>query len=347
MLITNRRSEGWSYAAGPDQKMDWRDGGCLPFGWLPADIGAAAIRWIRVDSQSPTDPFFYKWVTALRSRVPLPREHETELRSLAQNVAHLPEVEPAGIIFHVSRCGSTLLQNALAVGENVFVVGEASAIDRAMRLAARREPSAAYAGAGALRDLCKVFGHYRGSSAPQLILKTGLAAVVALRGIRSVWPDVPCVMIIRDPVQVVVSNLRSPPRVLLEWYDAPSRCFAGPVPEEALGRGLEEFCAWLVGRICGAALEQMDSKFLLLDYQDLTPEAALRVAEFFSVRLTDEGREALRRTFLFDAKRGNEFKPDADRKKKAATPSTLEAVARWALADYEALLRSDLRLRAG
>lgn len=347
MLITNSRLGARSNFASADQTTGWGDKDCLPPGWLPTDIGAATIRWILVKSQSPSDPFFPIWVAALRGRVPRPLEHETELASLAQCSAHLPEVEPAGIIFHVTRCGSTLLSNAVAAGENVFAVGEGFAFDKMIQLAAHPEPFAASVGARALRDLCKIFAHYRGSPAQQLVLKTGVAQVVGLRAIRSIWPMVPCVMIVRDPVEVVVSNFRHPPSVLLEWYNTPTSCLAGPVPEEALGRGIEVFCAWLVGRMCSVAAEQMDARCLLLDYLDLTPEAALRVAEFFSVRLTCDGREALRRTFLFDAKRGIEFKADTDSKKKAATASMAESVARWALAPYEALLQSEWRYRVG
>ncbi len=345
MLIANRRREALSYMPRPGQKVVWDDAKCLPSGWLPANISAATIRWIRVDSQSPTDPFFEKWVAALRSRVPPAREHETELSSLAKSVGHLPEIEPAGIIFHVSRCGSTLLSNALSAGEDVFAIGEAPAVEKAMQMAASGAPRAARVGARALKDICRAFAHYRASAAPRLIVQTGMAAVTRLRAVRSMWPTVPCVMLIRDPLEVAVSNLQTPPKALLEWYDEPSKCFF-PVPGEVPARGIEEFCAWLVGPICSEALEQLDDKCMLLDYRDLTPAAALRVAEYFSVRLSDDERDSLRRAFLSNAKHGGEFKPDADRKKRAATASLAESVARWALGPYHALLRSPLRLPA-
>ena len=346
MLIVSKRRPAMHYLPAPGENVVWSGVERLPPGWLPAGIGSGTIRWIRVGSQSPTAPVFEKWVAALRASLPTPRENETDLSSLAQSLAHLPEVEPAGIIFHVSRCGSTLLSNALSAGENVLAVNEASAIDQAMRLAANPGPRGMRTGAAALTGLCKAFAHYRGSPAQHLIVKTGMAAVARLRAVRSIWPNVPCVMLTRDPLEVAVSNLQGPPKALLEWYEVPSTCFAD-VPDEALACGIAEFCAWAVGRICSEALEQLDDKCLLLDYRDLTPSAALRVAEFFSVRLTDEGRDSLRGAFLFDAKRGGEFAPDADRKKKAAKASLVESVGRWARGPYEDLLRSPWRLQAG
>jgi hypothetical protein len=330
--------------SGPGRKIAWEEGEPLPPGWLPVDISPRTIRWVHAGSQVPTEPFLDRWVAALRSRVPFAREHETEVSWLAHAVGHLPDVTPAGIIFHVTRCGSTLLQNALATGEDVFAVGESAALEKLMWQTSYGEPRAG-ASASALRDVCKAFGHYRGSSKPQLILKTGGAGVVALRALREIWPNVPCVVVIRDPIQVVVSNLRNPPSMLSEWYDAPSKCCLGSVPDQVIKAGVQEFCVWLVGRICSTALEQLDDRCLVLDYQDLTPEAALRVAEFFSVRFSADGTEALRKTFLSDAKYGNEFKPDAEKKKMSATASMRESVARWATAPYEELLRSSLRLR--
>jgi hypothetical protein len=284
-------------------------------------------------------------VAALRNSTSPPREHETELSSLAQIVQHLPEVEPMGIILHVTRCGSTLLSNALSAGENVFSVGEAPAFDKAAQFPPSRDARTPGIGTRSLRDFCKTFAYYRGADATQVIIKTGLGAVTRLSAIRAAWPKVPCVMLIRDPIEVAVSNLQSPSRTLLDWYHTPSSVTSA-VPEEALRGSIAEFCAWVVGWTCTAALDQLDEKCLLLDYRDLTPDAALRVADFFTIRLTAEGKAALQRAFLHDAKRGGEFTPDVKRKEKAATTSLADSIDRWAREPYEALLRSSLRLRS-
>jgi hypothetical protein len=262
---------------------------------------------------------------------------------LPQLVSHLPDVEPAGIIFHVSRCGSTLLSNALSAAENVLVTGEAPAIQKAIQLAANASPRVSSTGAGTLRAMCKAFAYYRASQAQQLIVKTGMATVIGLRAIRAIWPSVPCVMLVRDPIEVAVSNTQSPPKSILDWYDNPSACIAGAPPNQVLERGLEEFCAWLIGRTCEVALQQLDDKCILIDYTDLNAETALHVAKFFSVPMTADTIKILRNAFRLDAKHGGEFRPDGEVKKKAATPRLAEAVARWACGNYEALLRSDLR----
>ena len=95
MLIVTKRRMVIYYPPTPEEKV-WSGVERLPPGWLPAGIGGGTIRWIRVGSQYPTVPFFERWVAALRSSVATPRENETDLSSLAQSVAHLSEVEPAG-----------------------------------------------------------------------------------------------------------------------------------------------------------------------------------------------------------------------------------------------------------
>lgn len=343
MLIENRRVQ--PIVPDSDGKTDWASDDCVPPGWIPADIGHATIRWIWVGSGEPTEPLFDSWMASERGRVPVPREHETEFEALTQNVAHLRDVAPAGVIFHVSRCGSTLLSNIVSAAEGVFVVSESPAFERMIRVAARPESFASEAGARALADLSKAFGYYRGSPAQQLVLKTGLSTAVAWAAVRRVWPEVPCVMLVRDPAEVVISNVQGPSRTLLEWYNNPAACSAGTVPTEVIGRGLDVFCAWLIGRVCSAALEHMDERCLLLDYRDLTAETAIRIAEFFSLGLADDRRNDIDRIFLYDSKRGYEFEPDTDRKKRAATESITESVARWALDPYQLLLKSERRLR--
>src|SRR5437868_6806406 len=83
--------------------------------WLPVDLSFArsdvSVRWMDFGSASLTEPFFNMTVERLRSPPLLAREMEADLASLIRRAADLPPVEPAGMIVHVSRCGSTLLSN--------------------------------------------------------------------------------------------------------------------------------------------------------------------------------------------------------------------------------------------
>ena len=139
-------------------------------GWLPWRIAenSAIIRWIEplvsdADERFFSEPIFEWCVARARARIPRPRELDTDLSVLRAAASRLPEVLPAGIIFHVSRCGSTLVSNALSVASEVVVLSEVPAVDQMMDMAESSEPYWAETGRQGLRDLVSVFAHHRGA----------------------------------------------------------------------------------------------------------------------------------------------------------------------------------------
>jgi len=112
--------------------------GNVPEGWLPVEISEryAIVRWMRLGAEPLVEPFFSHVVERLRIRNPPAVEFETDLFALSGVQAHLPPVAPRAIIFHMSRCGSTLMLNALrAAGARVVAPGEPQPVERAMRMA--------------------------------------------------------------------------------------------------------------------------------------------------------------------------------------------------------------------
>src|SRR5271170_2236904 len=104
MLILNSRFPVRSL----QQQSNWTSERIAP-GWIPIDIDGLrpVVRWMNVGKTSLSAPTFEGSVAILR------RDNRPELETghslLASGTMHLPEVEPAGIIFHMTRCGSTLL----------------------------------------------------------------------------------------------------------------------------------------------------------------------------------------------------------------------------------------------
>jgi hypothetical protein len=323
-----------------------------PRGWLPwrIDEGTGVTRWIETDFPGFSDPFlcepFFGWCVArARVKVPPRRELETDLSALRAAASQLPEVQPAGIIFHVSRCGSTLVSNALAFAHNALVLSEVASFDQMMSMAGSPVPYWSRTGRQGLRDLTTVFAHYRGLPPRQVVVKAGLGKTLDLGTVRAVWPDVPYVVMIRAPLEVVVSNVIKPPTQLQLWYQEPQWCPLGVPPPVVLDRGPREFCAWVLGRVYQEALRQLDEKCAVLDYRDLTVDSVLRVAARFDLRIPAERLGLFRETFVFDAKApGKEFQSDIETKRRAADPELLDATKRWVLASYDGLLGSDLRL---
>lgn len=85
--------------------------------WLPVDLrfsrSDVAVRWMDFGMASLSEPFFNMTVERLRSPPSVTRELDGDLTSLVLRASDLPPVAPAGMIAHVSRCGSTLLRSIM------------------------------------------------------------------------------------------------------------------------------------------------------------------------------------------------------------------------------------------
>ena len=103
-------------------------------GWMPVDAvvveGRPGLLWMQLADVSFTEPFFQQTVDRVRAQHPECVERFTEFDELLRLEKSLRRVEPAGFIFHSSRCGSTLLANACRSLTNSIVLSEPSAVDK-------------------------------------------------------------------------------------------------------------------------------------------------------------------------------------------------------------------------
>src|SRR6267378_519878 len=92
------------------------DGDTKLFGWLPIQLKLAStepvLRWAGLGEELPREPLFRQTIKKRRALAGY-REHTTGLKELLAMSAEFPPVEPKGVIFHVSRCGSTAVANAV------------------------------------------------------------------------------------------------------------------------------------------------------------------------------------------------------------------------------------------
>jgi hypothetical protein len=332
----------------PNTRMPWRPplptlnwSGEISNGWLPVDIAGndPIVRWMNVGSATLSDPFFQSSVARLRGAS---NELETELEVLGGRTAHLSPAAPAGIIFNMSRCGSTLLVNALRRAEGVVGLSEAGPVEHLMGRAASRSTYWARTAGAFLTPLTTVFAHYQGPPAKNVVIKTATGAIAALRAVRSAWPRVPCIVLVRDPIEVLVSNLRQPPPWLSVAYNNSrvENLFDGlfgspPANILTLTSGTTDLCAWAIGRYCAEALPALDDACRVVDYEDLNAEAVVGIAKFFGLRFSPEGLADLDEIFRVDAKRPRQaFESDRERKHAEATESVRKAADQWVGASY-------------
>ena len=300
--------------------------------WLPVHVTLApapCIDWIHMGGARLTDPFYEGSMVRARAR-PFNWMFHRRTR-LDAFVAPADEIRaPNGVIFHLSRCGSTLAAQMLAAVPRHTVISEAPPIDEAVQL----ESLGQGAFDGLLAAMVGAVGRRRFAEERQLFLKTDSWHTLALPLYRRTFPATPWVFLYRDPLEVLVSQMRT--RTL---FTLPGALPAHVLGIEAAGMQDDEYCARVVARVCEAAAAGLSlGGGLLVNYRELPQALWTRILPHFGVEVGDADRAEMARAAQRDAKEPfRAFEPDSQAKRRDAQPRLFELVEQHLAEPYRKL----------
>lgn len=318
-------------------------------GWVPVRVyweGASPILdWCYLGERRFNAPFFDQTVEeALRHPFNLLFRHQTPLGILEELHAKRAGLAPSGFIFHASRCGSTLVSQMLAALPQNLVISEARPIDAVLRANFRESGLTDERRAEWLRWITAALGQRRGVEEQRFYIKFDCWSALDLALIERAFPDVPWIFVYRDPLEILVSQLRRRGAHMVPGVLEPS--LLGLDEAEIARMQTEEYCARVLARICESALGSFRSeRALLVNYTQLPEAVCTTIAKFFGVEYTDEEQKRMLHAARFDAKNPSmNFVGDTDRKKLEAGETLRAATDRWVRPLYERL--EALRLAA-
>jgi hypothetical protein len=294
----------------------------------------AFIDWCWLGAERFTEPFFENTIDVAQSK-PFNRlfTHRTPIAELGEWYEESPGLMPSGFIFHMSRCGSTLVSQMLAALPENLVISEAAPLDRLARAFTIPEATRAEW----LRWMVSALGQRRSGRETRYFIKLDSPTVLALGFIRRVFPSVPWIFIYRNPEEVLISHLRSPAPAVSPGFVTDINV-TGLTPEEAAAMTPEEYGARVLGNLCKCGLRGMDRCGLPINYAQL-PEAVWGpIAGHFGVAFTPGQIESMRNAASSHAKRPrHKFQPDAERKRMEVSEAARVAIARWVQPYYQEL----------
>jgi hypothetical protein len=297
-------------------------------GWLPVEVfwdgQRHAVAWAWFGRRRLVEPFFEG---SLRRALHQPFNRlfrfRTPLAQLEQWPANLPTLAPDGFIFHMSRCGSTLVAQMLAGSDAHVVISEAPPIDVVLQLdRAAPEPMAEILTA-LLRAMVGALGQVRNAGERRYFVKLDSWHILALPLFRRAFPDTPWVFLHRDPVEVLVSQARERGIQMIPDFVPPSLYgldLPGGAPDE-------DYWARVLAVTCQAALDECAQGCgLLVNYTQLPDALHTKILPHFGITATPAERAAMDRAALRDAKAPEfVFAPDSTLKRQAATAEIREA----------------------
>ncbi len=267
------------------------------------------------------------------------------LDPLLHHIIATPHIPVGGFIFHLSRCGSTLVTQMMKVLEDLLVISEPSGISNILfqnewicedeALVAKR-----------FKALVLAHAHSMGFRKKKLFIKFQEFPIFHLDIIRKAFPDVPWIFLYRDPLEIMASWFeneedKGPFSMRLHQHNKPlylaKQLQLNPLDIEKMPR--EEIGAKVIAQMISAALSNLSQQGLAVDYADLPRAFFSAIAPHFGLTISGKQAHAMLEVSQFYSKnkKAQIFEKDSERKRTSASLEVKEAAKHWAQPQYKLL----------
>lgn len=287
---------------------------CIPYHLFPDD-NEYFCRWLDVADKSFDEPFFADTINICRGF----SNNNKRLRCISA-LDVLPEwspgmhaVEPTAIIFHVSRCGSTLLSQLLSLDPDHIVLSEVPFFDELLRLHYKTSSSDTQEHDKWLQSAIRFYGQKRHGGERHLFIKADCWHIFFYERLRKLYPDTPFVLLYRRPGEVLRSQqkrrgMQSVPGIVepaimgLELGEGhPANTDLDLYFSLVLEKILEAFCQ----------VVQKDRNCLLVNYNEGMMPVLQKIGAFARVTLTEPVLEQMQERTRYHGKYPDQvFKED-------------------------------------
>lgn len=285
----------------------------LPF-ILNLSSDPVKVRWVDIGNDLLKEPFFDTAITAYRERNKM-AYLETPLSDMIRLAGKVEVVKRKAFIFHMSRCGSTLLTNMLKRCRKNIVLCEPGLTWEVLDIEddANREYVELV-----LKSVIEIFGRRRSPREENMIIKFFSGTTIYLPIILNAFPDVPRMFLYRDPVEVLVSNIQEPAQNWI-YHKKLTKLTPEQIAEEMTP---SENCAHALANTAKAFLDTYDEKkCLIVNYNQLGRTAFERIMAHFNMDFNDEElNEMLQETVYYSKDASQKFASDTSRKQQLASP---------------------------
>ena len=253
--------------------------------------GDPLCQWLYLEKQRFTEPFFDETISACRHH-PFNSKRQrciSTLEMLAEWSGKIRAVPPTAIIFHVSRCGSTLASQLLALSEENIVLSEVPFLDEVLLgIAETAEADADYR---LFDHALRFYAMQRTEKQQRLFIKTDSWHLFFYQQLRQLYPAVPFILLYRHPAEVIRSQQKRRGRHAVQGVLDPG--LFGFQKEESEALTLDQYMARVLERYFEVFLEVAgnDPLSVLVNYNEGPTCMMERIAVAANMPLTDTYRQ--------------------------------------------------------
>jgi hypothetical protein len=284
----------------------------VPAGWFPCGLTSdERIRWRFLGNQKFDDSFFDETIAG--------RLHLEENRECPKVFSSLKEFhrlgtignssKPAAFIFHISRCGSTLLSQLLSIDPSHVVLSEVPLLDQLLR--SEMKNKSGFSRAELFEAGLLLLSEKKSASEKKVFVKLDSWHLFYHQLLRSHFPGVPFILLYREPGPVFRSHrLRHGMHMIPGLMDPALFGFG----ETELKYDLQDYTVAVLTRYLRefVRITNSDSLAFPVNYSEGVFSAAERLMRMTGEKASEDIRRQMEERAKFHSKYpGQEFKGDA------------------------------------
>ncbi len=184
--------------------------------WIPYELfrddGEWMAKWIYLGDHLFKKPFFDETIAHCRHLMLNKSMFRvvTELDFIKTVNKKLPTIEPSAFIFHISRCGSTLLAQLLSLNDDNIVVSEAPFFDLILRMKYVDKNVGDEHRLDYFKNAVHIYGQKRFENQKRYFIKLDSWHLFFLEDIRKIFPTVPFIFLKRNLSETITSHRKLP-----------------------------------------------------------------------------------------------------------------------------------------
>jgi len=281
--------------------------------------------WVNADDQKFAEPFFHETINKIKYSLGGVRTNSvSEIEMLKIWADEMDAIPPTAFIFHVSRCGSTLLTQMLGTDEQNIVLAEVPFFDELLRLPNQSNTISKGEINPLLAAAFKFYGQKRTDGERQLFVKLDSWHVCFYKELRALFPDVPFILLYRTPDEVLASHQKMRGIQAVPGLIEPE--VFGFDRGEVIVNNLDAYMAKVLERYFEAYLEiaENDPLSMLLNYKEGVGTMMEKLGDFTGITFDEEQLSLMNERSKYHSKHPNEI--FAEERKPDVSPYLARAI---------------------
>lgn len=277
--------------------------------WIPYKLiienDQILCHWLYTSNHRFTDPFFEE--TTLKClRHPYNSgafKSMSSIESMIEWSELFPNRIPEAFIFHISRCGSTLLSQLISLDPQCLVLSEVPFFDNILQLPFKLKNVDDTLRENAFRAAIKIIGQNKTEHQQRLIIKTDSWHIFSYKFLRQLYPFAEFILLYRSPDEVLRSHqklrgLQAVPGVIQpEVFGFTEKEITGLSLDAYTSNVLEKYLMML------ETTAEKDKHTLLLDYKQGAMDMVEDLADHLKINWKEEHMIQMQERSKFHSKR--------------------------------------------